>query len=71
MAKRLDQTSAGSLTVLPIIETHVGDISTYIPTNVISITDGQICLEIKLFYQGIRLAIDISFPSIASDLLLS
>jgi F-type H+-transporting ATPase subunit alpha len=46
---------AGSLTALPIIETQAGDISAYIPTNVISITDGQIFLETNLFYQGIRL----------------
>lgn len=45
---------AGSLTALPIIETQAGDVSAYIPTNVISITDGQIFLETDLFYKGIR-----------------
>jgi F-type H+-transporting ATPase subunit alpha len=49
----------GSLTALPIIETQAGDVSAYIPTNVISITDGQIYLETDLFYQGIRPAINI------------
>src|SRR5947207_4667658 len=49
----------GSLTALPIIETQAGDVSAYIPTNVISITDGQIYLETDLFYQGIRLAISV------------
>ena len=49
----------GSLTALPIIETHAGDVSAYIPTNVISITDGQIYLETDLFYQGIRPAISV------------
>jgi F-type H+-transporting ATPase subunit alpha len=44
----------GSLTALPIIETQAGDVSAYIPTNVISITDGQIYLETDLFYQGVR-----------------
>ncbi len=55
----------GSLTALPIIETQAGDISAYIPTNVISITDGQIFMETNLFYQGIRpasLSWFISFP---------
>ena len=56
-AKLSDELGAGSLTALPIIETQVGDISAYIPTNVISITDGQIFLETDLFYQGIRPAI--------------
>ncbi|KAM7467592.1 hypothetical protein LguiB_015154 [Lonicera macranthoides] len=56
-AKRSDQTGAGSLTALPVIETQAGDVSAYIPTNVISITDGQICLETELFYHGIRPAI--------------
>jgi F-type H+-transporting ATPase subunit alpha len=50
---------AGSLTALPIIETQAGDVSAYIPTNVISITDGQIYLETDLFYQGIRPAISV------------
>src|SRR5439155_77489 len=49
----------GSLTALPIIETQLGDVSAYIPTNVISITDGQIYLETDLFYQGIRPAISV------------
>jgi F-type H+-transporting ATPase subunit alpha len=50
---------AGSLTALPIIETQAGDVSAYIPTNVISITDGQIFLETDLFYQGIRPAVNV------------
>merc|ERR1711906_52601 len=50
---------AGSLTALPIIETQAGDVSAYIPTNVISITDGQIFLESELFYRGIRPAINV------------
>ncbi|XP_037482254.1 ATP synthase subunit alpha, mitochondrial-like [Triticum dicoccoides] len=58
-AKRSDQTGAGSSTALPVIETQAGDVSAYIPTNVISITDGQICLEIELFYRGIRPAINV------------
>ena len=49
----------GSLTALPIIETQAGDVSAYIPTNVISITDGQIFLETELFYKGIRPAINV------------
>jgi len=56
-AKLSEDLGAGSLTALPIIETQAGDISAYIPTNVISITDGQIFLETDLFYQGIRPAI--------------
>lgn len=56
-AKLSDDLGAGSLTALPIIETQAGDISAYIPTNVISITDGQIFLETDLFHQGIRPAI--------------
>ena len=56
-AKLSDDKGAGSLTALPIIETQAGDISAYIPTNVISITDGQIFMETDLFYQGIRPAI--------------
>ena len=56
-AKLSGELGAGSLTALPIIETQAGDISAYIPTNVISITDGQIFLETDLFYQGIRPAI--------------
>ncbi|HKX24409.1 MAG TPA: F0F1 ATP synthase subunit alpha [Candidatus Saccharimonadales bacterium] len=58
-AKLSDALGAGSLTALPIIETQAGDISAYIPTNVISITDGQIFLETNLFYQGIRPAISV------------
>lgn len=58
-AKMSDELGAGSLTALPIIETQAGDISAYIPTNVISITDGQIFMETNLFYQGIRPAISV------------
>ena len=58
-AKLSDALGAGSLTALPIIETQAGDISAYIPTNVISITDGQIFLETNLFFQGIRPAISV------------
>lgn len=58
-AKMSDDKGAGSLTALPIIETQAGDISAYIPTNVISITDGQIFMETNLFYQGIRPAISV------------
>lgn len=58
-AKLSDKLGAGSLTALPIIETQAGDISAYIPTNVISITDGQIFMETSLFYQGIRPAISV------------
>jgi F-type H+-transporting ATPase subunit alpha len=58
-AKMNDENGAGSLTALPIIETQAGDVSAYIPTNVISITDGQIFLETDLFYQGIRPAINV------------
>ncbi|HRG99571.1 MAG TPA: F0F1 ATP synthase subunit alpha [Polyangiaceae bacterium] len=54
-----DPTSGGSLTALPIIETQAGDVSAYIPTNVISITDGQIFLESDLFYSGVRPAINV------------
>ena len=50
---------SGSMTALPIIETQAGDVSAYIPTNVISITDGQIFLETELFYQGIRPAVNV------------
>jgi F-type H+-transporting ATPase subunit alpha len=56
-AKLSDALGGGSLTALPIIETQAGDISAYVPTNVISITDGQIFLETDLFYQGIRPAV--------------
>lgn len=58
-AKLSDELGSGSLTALPIIETQAGDISAYIPTNVISITDGQIFMETNLFYQGIRPAISV------------
>ena len=58
-AKMSDQKKAGSLTALPMIETQAGDVSAYIPTNVISITDGQIFLETELFYKGIRPAINV------------
>lgn len=58
-AKLNDEQGAGSLTALPIIETQAGDISAYIPTNVISITDGQIFLETGLFYKGVRPAINV------------
>lgn len=58
-AKVSDALGAGSLTALPIIETQAGDVSAYIPTNVISITDGQIFLETDLFYSGIRPAINV------------
>ncbi len=57
-AKLNEEHGAGSLTALPIIETQAGDVSAYIPTNVISITDGQIFLETELFYQGIRPAVN-------------
>ena len=58
-AKLSDELGGGSLTALPIIETKAGDISAYIPTNVISITDGQIFLQADLFYSGVRPAIDV------------
>jgi F-type H+-transporting ATPase subunit alpha len=58
-AKLNEQLGEGSLTALPIIETQAGDVSAYIPTNVISITDGQIYLETDLFYSGIRPAVNV------------
>ncbi|MFM9163146.1 MAG: F0F1 ATP synthase subunit alpha, partial [Methylocystis sp.] len=58
-AKLSDERGAGSLTALPVIETQANDVSAYIPTNVISITDGQIFLETDLFYQGIRPAVNV------------
>ena len=58
-AKMSQETGSGSLTALPVIETQAGDVSAYIPTNVISITDGQIFLETELFYKGIRPAINV------------
>jgi F-type H+-transporting ATPase subunit alpha len=54
-----DDNRAGSLTALPVIETQAGDVSAYIPTNVISITDGQIFLETELFFKGIRPAVNV------------
>ena len=58
-AKMNDEHGGGSLTAMPVIETQAGDVAAYIPTNVISITDGQIFLETELFYQGIRPAINV------------
>ncbi|MSP61163.1 MAG: F0F1 ATP synthase subunit alpha [Myxococcales bacterium] len=58
-AKMSDERGGGSLTALPIIETQAGDVSAYIPTNVISITDGQIYLETDLFYSGVRPAVNV------------
>lgn len=58
-AKMSDAFGAGSLTALPVIETQAGDVSAYIPTNVISITDGQVFLETELFYKGIRPAVNV------------
>lgn len=58
-AKMNDENNSGSLTALPVIETQAGDVSAYIPTNVISITDGQIFLETSLFYQGVRPAVNV------------
>ena len=58
-AKMNDSEGAGSLTALPVVETQASDVSAYIPTNVISITDGQIFLETELFYQGIRPAVNV------------
>ena len=58
-AKMSDAEGAGSLTAMPVIETQAGDVSAYIPTNVISITDGQIFLENSLFYQGVRPAVNV------------
>lgn len=59
--RRNQEAGGGSITALPIIETQAGDISAYIPTNVISITDGQIFLDSNLFYKGIRPAIDVGY----------
>ena len=58
-AKMSDRDGGGSLTALPIVETQAGDVSAYIPTNVISITDGQIFLESDLFNQGVRPAVNV------------
>src|SRR5438445_6387338 len=63
-ARVSEKFGGGSLTALPIIETQAGDVSAYIPTNVISITDGQIYLETDLFYQGIRPAISVGLSVI-------
>src|SRR5205085_2071946 len=58
-AKLNDEKGGGSLTALPVIETQAGDVSAYIPTNVISITDGQIYLETDLFHSGVRPAVNV------------
>merc|ERR1712177_147645 len=58
-AKLAANLGGGSLTALPIVETQAGDVSAYIPTNVISITDGQIFLDAELFYKGVRPAINV------------
>jgi len=58
-AKMGKEAGLGSLTALPVIETQAGDVSAYIPTNVISITDGQIFLETELFYKGVRPALNV------------
>ena len=60
-AKLSDAKGAGSITALPFIETQAGDVSAYIPTNVISITDGQIFLQSDLFFSGVRPAINAGF----------
>ncbi len=57
--KLKDKYGGGSLTALPMIETQASDVSAYIPTNVISITDGQIFLETELFYKGVRPAVNV------------
>ena len=57
-----DKLGGGSITALPIIETQAGDVSAYIPTNVISITDGQIFLESNLFFEGMRPAVTLVYP---------
>lgn len=62
-AKLSDELGGGSLTSIPVIETQAGDVTTYIPTNVISITDGQIFLESDLFYAGIRPAVNVSLSA--------
>ena len=62
-AKLSDEMGAGSLTALPVIETQANDVTAYIPTNVISITDGQIYLESDLFYQGVRPAINVGISA--------
>ena len=72
-AKLNEKSGGGSLTALPIIETQAGDVSAYIPTNVISITDGQIFLETELFNQGIRPAVNVglSVSRVGSQLKLA
>ncbi len=65
-AKMNEAAGGGSLTALPIAETQAGDLSAYIPTNLISITDGQIYLEPKLFYQGQKPAVNVGSASRAS-----
>jgi F-type H+-transporting ATPase subunit alpha len=65
-AKMNDENGGGSLTALPVIETQAGDVSAYIPTNVISITDGQMFLETELFYKGIRPALNVGISVSAS-----
>lgn len=62
-AKLNDENGAGSLTAIPVIETQAGDVTTYIPTNVISITDGQIYLEADLFYAGIQPAVNVGISA--------
>src|SRR4029079_15978852 len=57
--KLSDANGGGSLTALPLIETQAGDVAAYIPTNVISITDGQIYLELDLFFSGVRPAVNV------------
>ena len=64
-AKLNDDNGNGSLTALPVIETQANDVSAYIPTNVISITDGQIFLETDLFFQGIRPAVNVGLSSVS------
>ena len=68
-AKLNEENGSGSLTALPVIETQANDVSAYIPTNVISITDGQIFLETDLFYQGIRPAVNVGLSGISRGLL--
>ena len=62
--KMSEKNGGGSMTALPIIETQDGDVSAYIPTNVISITDGQIYLQTELFYQGQRPAVDVGISGV-------
>ena len=67
-AKLSDAVGAGSMTALPVVETQGGDVSAYIPTNVISITDGQIFLETELFFKGVRPAINVGLSGGAVQL---